>query len=109
MDNKTLTIVSTDKIITTVQLMRDSRVNELLHDEQRFAEFLEKHCDVIAISPIRKEFLRKDLVALKASRLDLVHYAVLLQESKVSGIVKPEAMDALFILEFQLLFDKYKF
>lgn len=89
--------------------MRDSRIHELLQNEHRFDEFLEKHCDVIAISPTRKEFLKKDLVTLKASRLDLVHYSVLLQESKASGTVKPEAMDALFILEFQLLFDKYKF
>lgn len=109
MDKNTFTFVSTDTHIATIRILRDSRIHELLQHEDKLQLFLEKHCDVIAISPVRKQFLKKDLMELKMSGLDLTHYSSLLKESKASGSVRPDRMDELFILEFQLLFDKYKF
>jgi hypothetical protein len=109
MNNKTHTVVSTDTLITKIGLLRDSRIHELLTEDEKLMQFLDKHCDVIAISPVRKEFLKRDLLELKDSKLNLTHYSTLLNESKLSGTIRPEFMEELFVREFQLIFDKYKF
>lgn len=109
MSKNSITLISTDALIASIQLLRNSRIHTLLQDETELANFLDKHCDVIAISPVRREFLKRDLLELKESRLNLIHYAPVLNESKVSGTISEAKMHELFVLEFQLLFDKYKF
>lgn len=99
--------VSIDQHIDTIRAHRDACLKELLNDS-RLMDFLEAHYDVFQISNARKEFLKRDLVDLKNTSLDLVHYAALIRDIK-AGTTVAVAGHPLFLGELHAIFKKYGF
>lgn len=87
--------------------LRDNKIQALLRTPDLMA-FLEEHYNTFAISPIKIEFLKRDLKDLLQSPLDLVHYSSLLRQIKEAN---PEAKDyfALIEQEVKSLIEKYGF
>jgi hypothetical protein len=101
--------VSPEAIIETIRMLRDNHINELLKTDEALFRFLKKHYDTVAISPIKKEFLKRDLIELKKTSLDLVHYSSLIKETKERGGMELAGSHRLFIQELNVIFQKYGF
>lgn len=100
---------SMDAVIQHLKVVRDNRIQELLQEDVSLMDFLEVHYNTIAISAIKKEFLRRDLTELKASSLDLVHYSSLIKEMKEQTSTSTLESHPLLINELKNLFRKYGF
>lgn len=107
--DKTTSVLSTELIIEHLKSIRDTTVIGLLKNDDILMAFLEKHFDTIAISPVKREFLKRDLVELKNSSLDLVHYSSLIKEIKEKGGMKVTEEHPLFSQELRVICEKYGF
>lgn len=101
--------ISTEVIIEHLRSNRDTIINDLLENDSTLMAFLEVHFDTIAISSVKREFLKRDLVELKNSSLDLVHYSSLIKEIKETGNSVSIEGHSLFHLELKVIFEKYGF
>lgn len=100
-------IGSIDAAISAIRLARDKAISELLIDAG-LDEFLEAEFSVFAISKVKREFIYRDLISLRNSSLDLVHYAELIKASKDS--LNESALDSSLLLkELFVIFAKYGF
>lgn len=99
--------VSVESIITQIRAHRDSTIQKLLQEVNLMA-FLEDRYGVFQISNVRKEFLKRDLLELKNTSVDLVHYASLIKEIKENSNAAWQEHD-LFLTELDILFKKYGF
>lgn len=99
--------ISTEFIIENLKSIRDSVINDLLRSDDSLMSFMEKHYNTVAISSVKKEFLRRDLNELKSSTLDLVHYSSLIKEIRESGNLNSWERHPLFQLELKVIFQKY--
>lgn len=98
-------IFSTEQTITSIRETRDALLNALLSDAPLLV-FAEQHFYTIAISPIKMEFLKRDLKELRDTSLDLVHYAGLLRESKEHGTII-SSNHPLILSQIFSIFSKY--
>lgn len=98
-------IVSTEKIITTIRETRNALLNALLVDESLLA-FAETHFNSITLSPMKLEFLKRDLKELRDQSLDLVHYSAIIRESKEQE-PKFSSNHPLILAEVLTIFKKY--
>ena len=98
--------VSIDKIIDNIRITRNDKIQKLLVEEALMT-FLQEQFEVVAVSAIKLEFLKRDLQELKKSSLDLAHYASLIKLLKESNIDTPLDDDPLFKNELILIFQKY--
>lgn len=69
--------------------------------------FLEAHFNTLAISPVKQEFLKRDLHELLKSSLDLVHYSSLIKEIIEIGNLGSREGHPLFHYELKVIFNKY--
>ncbi len=98
---------SVDDAISTIRRMRDEFLSSLLTDAG-LSTFIEEYYDTIFLSPVRTEFLRRDISELRRSQLDLAYYAPLIRELKEGKIA--EVKDhPLLIKEVKALYEKYKY
>lgn len=81
--NQTAQNISTEKIIDLIRNLRNDLIKEFLQDES-LDRYLEKTYDK-KISPVKKEFLKRDLKELLISPVDLVHYSRLITHIKDTG------------------------
>lgn len=107
--SKQISKVSTEFIIESLRSIRDSKINELLKTDDALMAFLEEHYNTLAISPIKREFLKRDLIELKDTSLDLVHYASLIKEVKEIGNLLLIEGHPLFNLELKAIFERHGF
>ncbi len=107
--DKTISVISTELIIEHLKSIRDTTVISLLKNDDALMAFLEEHFDTIAISPVKQEFLKRELVELKNSSLDLVHYSSLIKEIKEKGYMMVNKDLPLFNQELKLICEKYGF
>lgn len=107
--DKTASVISTELIIENLKSIRDTTVISLLKNDDALMAFLEEHFDTIAISPVKQEFLKRELVELKNSSLDLVHYSSLIKEIKEKGYMMVNKDLPLFNQELKLICEKYGF
>ena len=98
------TAISMDQIIAAIRSTRDQQIDELMKDPVLMA-FLEHYYNTIAISDIKKEFLRRDLIELKKSPLDLSYYSSLITKMKESNTSKVDN-HKLFLAELKTLLQK---
>jgi hypothetical protein len=101
--------ISTEIVIEDLRNIRDSHISELLKNDDSLMSYLETHYNTIAISSLKKEFLKRDLTELKNSSLDLVHYSSLIKEVKETGNLFSSERHPLFQYELRLIFQKYGF
>ena len=73
--------VSIERIIEKVKQVRDKAISNVLKDDKLHG-FLELHYDILEISAIRVEFLKRDLRELRDTSLDLVHYSSVIKQIK---------------------------
>ena len=99
--------VSVESIITQIRAHRDSVIQKLLQETNLMA-FLEDRYGVFQISNVRKEFLKRDLLELKNTSVDLVHYASLIKGIKENPSADWQN-DSLFSTVLDILFKKYGF
>lgn len=99
--------ISIDQSIETVRVHRDECLKELLNDS-KLMDFLQAQYDVFQISNVRKEFLKRDLIELQNTSLDLVHYAALIRDMK-DGTAATVTGHPLFLAELHNIFKKYGF
>lgn len=98
---------SVDDAINTIRQTRDEFIFSLLTD-QGLASFIEQHYDTIYLSPVRTEFLKRDLKELRSSALDLVHYSALIKDFKEEKITDVSG-HRLIIEEVKALYEKYRY
>lgn len=98
--------LSIEKIIELIRERRDHSISNLLKKESLLLSFLETHYDIIALSAIKMEFLRRTLRELRDTSLDLVHYASLIRQMKESNATTIDEKHALFLQELKATFEK---
>jgi len=70
-----------DRIIEEICSIRTEFIKGLIVSDG-LERYLEERFDVMALSPVKAEFLRRDLKHLSESKLDLVHYSMLIRKVK---------------------------
>jgi hypothetical protein len=98
--------VSIENVIDLIRAQRDHAINTLLKKEQLLLSFLETHYDILALSAIKMEFLKRNLRELRDTSLDLVHYASLIKEKKELNNTTIDEKHPLFLKELKATFEK---
>jgi hypothetical protein len=106
MDNS-LIRTSIEKNIEEVKKLRDNKIKSLLRTPDLMM-FLEEHYNTVAISPVKLEFLKRDLKELLSSPLDLVYYSGAIRQIKEPGY---DMQSCLLLIENEAkkIFEKYGF
>jgi hypothetical protein len=99
-------LVSMEKVIELIRERRDHSIDHLLKKESLLLSFLEIHYDIMALSAIKMEFLRRNLRELRDTSLDLVHYAMLIRQMKESNHTAIDEKHPLFLHELKATFEK---
>jgi hypothetical protein len=99
--------LSTESIITYLHSVRNKRLLELSRHDDALMDLLEELYNTVAISPVKREFMKRDLQELRSSSLDLVHYSSLITEVKRTGNPEIAESSPLFIDEMKQIFKKY--
>jgi hypothetical protein len=76
---------SIQNIIQVIRSVRNHFIDELM-DEAALMEFIKEHFNTIAISAGKIDFVRKKLLELKTSPLDLVEYSSLIRLANETNI-----------------------
>lgn len=99
--------LSTESIITYLHSLRNQRLQELTRHDDALMDLLEELYNTVAISPVKREFMKRDLQELRSTSLDLVHYSSLITEIKKTGDSSLAESSTLFIDELKQIFKKY--
>ncbi|HZX74281.1 MAG TPA: hypothetical protein VFE57_07670 [Cyclobacteriaceae bacterium] len=99
--------ISIEHIIENIKAVRDQAILNLLKDHE-LHQFLEEHYEIFVLSPIRTEFLKRDLRELRNTSLDLVHYSSLIKQLKERNISAIEESHGLIISELKRIFEKVR-
>lgn len=99
--------LSTESIITYLQTLRNQRLQELSRHDDALMDVLEELYNTVAISAVKREFMKRDLQELRSASLDLVHYSSLITEIKKSGNADLAEKSPLFVEEMKQVFRKY--
>jgi hypothetical protein len=100
--------VSTEVIIDVIRKTRDEQIRGVLSAPD-LPSFLQVQYNVPSLTPVKAEFLKRDLKELHNSTLDLVHYASLIREMKEANVMNPDGSHPLFQSELKSIFNKYGF
>jgi hypothetical protein len=76
---------SIQNIIQVIRSVRNHFIDELM-DEAALMEFIKEHFNTVAISAGKIDFVRKKLLELKTSPLDLVEYSSLIRLANETNI-----------------------
>jgi Na+-transporting NADH:ubiquinone oxidoreductase subunit NqrB len=99
--------ISMDQIIAAIRNTRDQQIEELMKDPVLMT-FLEHYYNTVAISDVKKAFLRRGLSELKNSSLDLSHYSFLITKMKESNTSIVDN-HKLLLSELKTLFQRHGF
>lgn len=99
--------LSTESIITYLHKLRNQRLLELSKHDDALMDLLEDLYNTVAISAVKREFMKRDLQELRSSSLNLVHYSSLITEIKNSGNPELAETSPLFAEEMKQVFKKY--
>ncbi len=98
---------SVETIIAYIRSLRDTRLRELTRHDDALMDLLEDLYNTVAISAVKREFMKRDLNELRASTLDLVHYSSLITAIKQDGAAVNAEQSQLFTDELKQIFGKY--
>ena len=98
--------VSIEKIIDSIRESRDHLITGFLQGSALFP-FLEQNFNITTLSPIKLEFLKRDLKELQTSTLDLVHYSSLIKQMKDANTYLSVTDHPLVLQELRGIFQKY--
>lgn len=102
------TVVSMENIIDLIRSARNAKVKNLLEGNEVSTYFrLTFDRD---LTRIKRHFIERELTELLISPVDLVHYARLITELKMSNsLTLPESHEAFIAHEIGNILSKYKF
>ena len=106
MHNKINPAISTEAIISNIWEVRNIYLTKLMN-EDLLLDYLEENFSTIAISPVKLEFIRRDLKELRDTSLDLVHYASIIRDTKILGSSSFTPEHPLLEIELNTIFKKY--
>lgn len=95
-----------DRIIEDIHFTRVALIKSLIQPDG-LETYLEDHFDVMALSPIKSEFLKRDLKLLSESKMDLVHYSTLIRKVKESGSLPGLLIEDFIQAEIRTVVIKY--
>lgn len=98
---------SVETIIAYIRSLRDQRLLELTRHDDALMDLLEELYNTVAISTVKREFMKRDLKELRGTPLDRSHYATLISEITENGDKIDAEKSPLFIAELQQIFAKY--
>ena len=100
--------LSMESIIEKVRDSRNDLIKELLRDGKLQSYFLTTYNK--AISPVKVEFIRRELKSLSITPVDLIHYAALIKEvRKANDFDAVSADNHLFYQELEVIFRRYNY
>lgn len=99
--------LSTESIISYLQTLRNQRLLELSRHDDALLDLLEELYNIVAISAVKREFMKRDLQELRSTSLDQTHYASLIAEIKTTGDSGIAEKSPLFVNELKQIFKKY--
>lgn len=99
--------LSTESIITYLQTLRNQRLLELSKYDDALMDVLEDLYNTVAISAVKREFMKRDLQELRSTSLPMGHYQSLITEIKQSGNAELAEKSPLFMEEMKQIFKKY--
>ena len=99
--------LSTESIIIYLLTLRNKRLLELSRHDDALMDLLEDLYNTVAISAVKREFMKRDLQELRSSSLDLVHYSSLITEIKKGSDAVVAEKSPVFIDELKQIFKKY--
>jgi hypothetical protein len=97
---------SIDSIVSEIRDVRNNLIKKFLQDEVLHTYFSQQF--ERTLSPVKSEFLKRDLKALMESPIDLVHYSSLIREFHDNVITERKLKESdLFERELEVIFRKY--
>lgn len=99
--------LSTESIISYLQTLRNQRLLELSRHDDALMDLLEELYNTVAISAVKREFMKRDLQELRCTSLNLGHYKNLINEIKTTGNAELAEKSPLFAEEMKQVFKKY--
>ncbi|HTH55927.1 MAG TPA: hypothetical protein VL728_07755 [Cyclobacteriaceae bacterium] len=105
---QTTELVSTDEIIKCIQQTRDRLIDDLLN-EPLMMDFVLEHFNTVAMTQVKLDYIKRGLIELKGSHLDLAHYSPLIKQMKETQTTLVNANHRLFLMQLKAEFKKYGF
>lgn len=100
--------LSVERIIDLIRTVRNDLVKDFLNDDFLNRYYLETHGK--ALSPIKREFVKRDLKGLLISPVDLAYYSRLINQIKENGTACLTRKNGdLFYVEIETVLKKYSF
>ena len=99
--------LSMESIIDKVRSHRNDLIKELLKDGKIQSYFLSTHQKTI--SPVRIEFIRRELKTLSTTPVDLIHYAALIKDIRKNKSFESFSDNQIFYDELELIFRRYNY
>lgn len=98
---------NTDRIIEEINVRRVACIQALLQTSE-LENYLQEKFDVFALSGVRREFLKRDLMTLTNDPLDLGHYATAIRQAKEAGCAPDQTItQQLIAREIENVIRKY--
>ncbi len=100
--------LSMESIIEKVRDSRNDLIKELLRDGKIQSYFMTTYNK--SISPVKIEFIRRELKSLAMTPVDLIHYAALIKEiRKVNDFEIADLDRKIFYDELEVIFRRYNY
>lgn len=100
--------LSMESIIEKVRDSRNDLIKELLRDGKIQSYFLTTYNK--SISPVKVEFIRRELKSLSTTPVDLIHYAALIKDVRKSNDFESVTADnQIFYQELEAIFRRYNY
>ncbi len=99
--------LSMESIIDKVRCHRNDLIKDLLKDGKIQSYFLTTHQKTI--SPVRIEFIRRELKTLSTTPVDLIHYAALIKDIRKNNSFESFSDNQIFYDELELIFRRYNY
>jgi hypothetical protein len=99
--------LSMEVIIDRIRSHRDDLIRDLLKDgkiQSYFSTIHQKN-----ISPVRIEFIRRELKTLSTTPVDLIHYAALIKDIRKNRNFESFGDNQIFYDEVELIFRRYNY
>jgi hypothetical protein len=96
-----------ERIIDLVRKLRNDLIKDFL-DERHLKEYVDQHFRMRELSPIKVEFIKKDLKELIIAPVNLNHYGSLINQIRLTdSAALAEVNEQLFYKEVEAILKRY--
>ena len=97
-----------DRVLDLVRKTRNNLIKDFL-DDRMLKEYVSTHFGVRELSPVKVEFIRRDLKALLISPVNENHYEPVISHIKAEDAPLMEVNEQLFYRELENIFKRYMY